>query len=135
MNQDKQLEALLALKEGFSVDDREYKFTPMPFKVGRKILAYMTTVGDQIERGELGFIDTPKFENEIEPLLLKYTTVDGFKLDTEGMLNHFDEHPSDYFQFVIKAIQGYAAPFLPGSNTSSNSGSKEQKTVTLTKPM
>lgn len=133
MNQNKQLEVLLALKEGFSVDGREYKFTPMPFKVGRKILAYMTTVGNQIDRGELGFIDTPKFENEIEPLLLKYTTVDGFKLNT--LENHFDEHPSDYFQFVINAIQGYAAPFLPGSNTSSNSGSKEQKTVTLTKPM
>ncbi|QMP81678.1 hypothetical protein [Vibrio phage XM1] len=135
MNQNEQLEALLALKEGFSVDGREYRFTPMPFKVGRKILAYMTTVGDQIERGELGFIDTPKFENEIEPLLLKYTTVDGFKLDTEGMLNHFDEHPSDYFQFVINAIQGYAAPFLPGKSMSSNSTYKEPQTTTLKKPM
>lgn len=130
-----QLEQLKALKEGFSIEGREYKLTPMPFKIGRKILAYMTTVGNQIERGELGFIDTPKFENEIEPLLLKYTMVDGFKLDTEGMATHFDNHPSDYFQFVINAIQGYAAPFLPGSNTSSNSTSSEPKTITLRKPM
>lgn len=130
-----QLEQLQALKEGFTVEGRHYKFNQMPFKIGRKILAYMTTVGDQIERGELGFIDSPKFENEIEPLLLKYTTVDGFKLDTEGMTEHFEEHPSDYLQFVVSAIQGYAAPFLPVSNTSSSSGSTKEQTVTLRKPM
>lgn len=128
-----QLDQLKALKKGFSVDGRHYKFNPMPFKLGRKILAYMTTVADEIESGKLGFIDTTKFENEIEPLLTKYTMIDGFNLNT--LETHFDDYPSDYFQFVVNALQGFAAPFLPGSNISSNSSSKNEQTVTLKKQM
>lgn len=128
-----QLEQLKALKEGFTVDNRVYKFNPMPFKIGKKILAYMTTVANEIDSGQLGFIDTPKFENDIEPLLVKYTTVDGFNLNT--LEAHFDEHPSDYFQFVVNSLQGFAAPFLPENNISSSSLPKSDQPVILKKQM
>lgn len=128
-----QLDELKALQKGFDIEGRSYELGKMPFKVGRKILAYMTVVAGEIEEGKLGFIDTDKFERDIEPLLIKYTNVDGFKLETlEG---HFDEYPSDYFQFVVKSLQGYAAPFLQGTNTSSASTSQKPQTTTLRKPM
>lgn len=127
------IEQLKALSKGFTIGDRVYTFDKMPFKVGRKVLAFMTIVADEVESGQLGFIDTPKYENDIEPLLIKYTQVNGFNLST--LENHFDDHPSDYCQFVMSALQGFSAPFMPESNMSSHSTSKSQQVTTLKKPM
>lgn len=124
-----QLQAFRDLQEknGFDIDGREYRFVKMPFKIGKKIFSYMTVISDEIEKGRLGFIDTPKFEQEIEPILMQYVTIDGFKLDT--LKEHFDENPSDYTQFVMLSLQGFAAPFLSGNGTNSRSTETEKTQV------
>lgn len=132
------MDQLSAIKEihkkgGFDIAEREYTFAKMPFKLAKKIFAYMTTVASDLETGNLGFIDSPKFDNEIEPLLMKYVLVDGFKIDT--LPEHFDDHPSDYTQFVMLSLQGFAAPFLPEAVTASASKAKESQVTTLKKPM
>lgn len=124
---------ILKEKGGFDIDDRQYRFSKMPFKVGKKVYAYMTTVGAQVEAGLLGFIDSEKFDSEIEPLLMQYTLCDGFKLDT--LEDHFEEHCGDYTQFVIMSMMGYSAPFFLGSVTSSASTPQKNQTRTLKKQM
>lgn len=114
-------------KGGFDIDDRQYRFAKMPFKIGKKIFSYMTAIAGEIENGMYSFIDTSKFEDEIEPLLMQYTLFDGHKLDTlEG---HFEEFPHDYVQFVATSIQGFAAPFLSGNGTNSRSTETEKVQV------
>lgn len=117
----------------FDVNGNKYQFSKMPFKKAKKIFAYLTLIAGELELGQLGFIDTPKFEDEIEPLLMQYMLVDGFKIDTVD--EHFDENPSDYIEFVTTAIQGFAAPFLPEVSTASASKAKESQVTTLKKPM
>ena len=117
----------------FDIADRKYQFSKMPFKSGKKIFAYLTTIAGELENGQLGFIDSVKFDSEIEPLLIKYILVDGFKLDT--IPDHFEDYPSDYIQFVTMAIQGFAAPFLPEAATVSASRQKESQSTTFKKPM
>lgn len=133
--QEKGIAALKALYAagGFTIEDRKYAFSKMPFKLGKKVYAYFTVIAGTIESGNLSFLDTPKFENEIEPLLMQYVLMNGFKVDT--LPNHFDEFPADYTQFVMTSIQGFASPFLPESNTSSPSTAQESQPSTLKKPM
>jgi len=120
-------------KGGFDIGDRRYTFAKMPFKKAKKIFAYMTTVAGELESGNLGFIDSDKFDNDIEPLLMQYVLVDGFKLDTTP--EHFNEHMSDYTQFVMMSLQGFSAPFLPEANTALASKAEESQATTLKKPM
>lgn len=121
-------------KKGFfDIGERRYEFSKMPFKKAKKIFAYLTAIAGELELGQLGFIDSPKFDDEIEPLLMKYMLVDGFKIDTID--DHFDENQSDYIQFVTMSIQGFAAPFLPEASTASASKVKESQTTTFKKPM
>lgn len=121
------------LDNGFIVGDRKYTFSGMPFKMGRKINSFYTLIADDIATGSLMFSDTPKFEDEIEPLLMQYTLCDGHKLDTlEG---HFDEFQGDWNEFMVNAILGHSAPFLLGNGTSSPSTVAENQTVTLKKQM
>ena len=117
----------------FEIGDNKYTFTKMPFKSARKIFAYLTEVASELETGKLGFLDSVKFDGEIEPLLFQYMLVDGCKVST--VENHFDENASDYFQFVATAIQGFAAPFLPEVASASASESKESLPVILKKQM
>ena len=133
--QEKAIASIKALHEagGFDVQGRKYTFAKMPFKLGKKVYAYFTSMAGAMEQGDLSFLDSPKFDNDIEPLLMTYVLVDGFKLDT--LPEHFDEHPSDYTQFVMTSIQGFASPFLPESGTSSTSTAKESQASTLKKPM
>ena len=131
----KALAELKALHENgeFKIGDRVYGIGKMPFKLGRKMCAYLTVIAEELERGQLGFIDSAKFESEIEPLLIEYTLVDGMKLST--IPEHFDEYPGDFMQFVTSAIQSYAAPFMCGSGTNSPSQQEEETVTTLRKPM
>tara|TARA_R110000764_G_scaffold60448_4_gene129779 strand:- start:1024 stop:1446 length:423 start_codon:yes stop_codon:yes gene_type:complete len=121
-------------KKGFfEVGENKYEFSKMPFKKAKKIFAYLTAIAGELEAGQLGFIDSHKFDNDIEPLLFQYMLVNGFKLDTVD--DHFDEFPSDYIEFVSTAIQGFAAPFLPEVATASASKAKESQSTTLKKQM
>jgi hypothetical protein len=128
-------EAIKAIraKGFFDIGGRKYEFTKMPFKKAKKIFAYLTAIAGELEQGQLGFIDSVKFDSEIEPLLMQYMLADGFKLDT--IEDHFDENPSDYIGFVTLSIQGFAAPFLPEANTASASKVKESQTTTFKKQM
>jgi len=117
----------------FTIGGRVYEMSKMPWKEAKKIFAYLTVVAGELELGQMGFIDTPKFEVEIEPKLLSYMMVDGFKLST--IPDYFDDYPCDYVQFVTMSIQGFAAPFLPETATSSPSQAEEDQIVTLKKPM
>ena len=127
--------AIKAIHEqgGFNIDGRKYSFIKMPFKKAKKIYAYLTVIAGQLEKGNLAFLDSDKFDNEIEPLLMQFTMVDGFKLNT--LENHFDDFTCDYNQFVITAIQGFAAPFLPEAPTASASKSSASQATTLKKQM
>lgn len=120
-------------KNGFDIGSRQYRFAKMPFKMGKKIFAYLTAVASQLDAGNFSFLDTDKFENDIEPILFDYLLVDGFKLST--LENHFDEFPSDYMQAVVAAIQGFSAPFLPESPTGSASTAQKEVTTTYKKQM
>lgn len=118
---------------GFDISERKYTFAKMPFKKGRKLYAYLTVIAAEIEKGQMGFLDSDKFELSIEPLLMQYTMCDGFKLDT--IEDHFDEFTSDYNQFVMMSIQGHAAPFLPAASTGSTSTAPANRENTLKKQM
>lgn len=133
-----QEEGIAALKAlyaagGFTIADRKYSFSKMPFKLGKKIYAYFTVIAPTLETGNLSFLDSLKFENEIEPLLMQYVLMNGFKLDT--IAEHFDEFPADYTQFVMTSIQGFASPFLPESAISSPLTVAENQPSILKKPM
>ena len=117
----------------FDVGDRKYELSKMPFKKAKKIFAYLTAIATQIEAGQLGFIDSDKFENDIEPLLFQFMLVDGFKLETID--DHFDDYPGDYIEFVTMSTQGFAAPFIPEVRTASASAAKESQPTTLKKQM
>lgn len=117
----------------FEINGRSYELVKMPYKKARKVFAFMTTVANEIDSGQVGFIDSPKFENEIEPLLMQFMTHDGFKLDT--MPEHFEEFTVDYMPFVTMAVQVISCPFLPDQNTASTSTAKEGRVHSLKKPM
>lgn len=120
-------------KNGFDIKNRKYTFAKMPFKYGKKIFAFATLIGDELDRGRLSFIDTPKFEQEIEPILMSHVMIDGHLLNKVD--DHFDEFTGDYPQFVVNSIMGFAAPFFLESLTSSQSTSDEEKVVTYKKQM
>jgi hypothetical protein len=121
-------------KKGFfDIGENKYQFSKMPFKKAKKIFAYLTSIASELELGRLGFLDSPKFDDEIEPLLFQYMLFDGFKIDTID--DHFDEYPSDYIEFVTMSIQGFSAPFLPEVRTASASKAKEGQLTTFKKQM
>jgi hypothetical protein len=121
-------------KKGFfDIGDNKYQFSKMPFKKSKKIFSYLTSIASELELGRLGFLDSPKFDDEIEPLLFQYMLLDGFKLETID--DHFDEYPSDYIEFVTMSIQGFSAPFLPEVRTASASEVKEDQPTTFKKQM
>jgi hypothetical protein len=121
-------------KKGFfQIGENKYEFIKMPFKKAKKIFAYLTAIAGKLDAGNLEFLDSEKFDDEIEPLLFEYMLFDGFKLDT--LDEHFDEYPSDYIEFVTMSIQGFAAPFLPEAPTASASKVKENQPTILKKQM
>ena len=138
---DKSIQAMKELykKGGFTVetadgvDNRNYTFSKMPFRKAKKLFAYLTEIAKDLQVGKLSFFDTPKFENEIEPLLMQYVLFDGFKLDT--IPEHFEEFTSDYNQFVTVSIQAFSAPFMVETNTVSHSRVAETQPTTLRKPI
>ncbi len=135
---DKQAESIKQIKNQyesgkFEVNGNEYGLIKMPYKKARKIFAYMSLVGGDIESGRMDFLDSAKFENEIEPLLMQYLTNDGCKLST--MDDYFDECMEDSAGVIAMAMQLFSSPFLSVPSTSSNSKAQEGQRHTLKKPM
>lgn len=133
--QETALTAIKAIyKKGFfEIGDNKYTFTKMPWKKGKRIHHWLTDNADQLEEGKLGCLDTPYFEDVIEPLLFQYTLVDGCKVST--VENHFDENTGDYNEFILTSTYGHSAPFIREVDTASASESKESLPVILKKQM
>lgn len=123
----------LAAEKQFTIEGMVFELSPMPFKTGRKIVAFLSKVEAELSAGSVSFIDSDEFDKKIEPLLMEYTEQDGFKLST--MHDFWDNNQGKYIQFVTMALQGHAAPFFPGLSTNSHSTATGQQTTTLKKPM
>ena len=118
-------------KNGFDIGENKYRFAKMPFKKGRKIFSYMTIIAPMLDRNNLSFIDSEKFEDEIEPVLFKHLLVNDCLLST--LPDHFEEHTGEYEEAIVAAIQGFSAPFLPETASSSALDSRKEQTTTFKK--
>lgn len=97
------------------VNGREYEFDSMNFRDRRKVFAYFTSVGSQVESGDLSFIDSSAFD-DIEKVIRRFSLFDGHLLSKLGD-KHFEEYPEDYLEFTITAMGVISYPFMKG-NTS-----------------
>jgi len=116
----------------FEVNGRTYRFTQMSFKDAKRVFAYFTEIANDIEQGRMGFIDTKRFE-EIEKVLWSHVMYDDMQVSK--MPQHWGAHTSDYMPLVSVALGVFSVPFLPDSDTSSQSMSTGKAKTISRKPM
>jgi len=94
------------------INGREYKFNKTVHKKRRKVYAFLTKVGGQIQEGDMSFLDTDDWD-KVETVIGDIVTFDGMQLNKID--GHWDKYPEDYVLFVQTALGAISYPFLAGS--------------------
>lgn len=97
-----------------TINGRDYTFTKMVHKQRRKVFAFMTKIGEMMNRGDMSFLDWPEFE-QVEQVINGAVLFNGSalsRLDT-----HWDHYPEDYVPFISTAMGVISYPFLSASHT------------------
>ncbi len=102
--------------DGFAeINGRKYTFTVMTHEQRRRVFAYYSSIGPQVQAQNFSFLSTPEFQG-IEKILLDRMTLDGMQISKID--GHFEKHPSDYVTFICCALGVISYPFFPESPTS-----------------
>jgi len=97
------------------INGRIYRFTKMTHKGRRKVFAFYTKIGNQAERGDFSFLDSPEFE-AVEKVIGDAVLFNDSRLTVIGDA-HWEKYPDDYLTFVTTALGVISYPFLSGSAT------------------
>ena len=114
------------------INGREYQFSKMVHKERRKVFAFFTSVQSQLQTQSLWFLESPEFE-AVEKIIESRVLYNGQMLSKLG--NHWDLYPQDYVLFIQTALGVISYPFLPASDTGSQSQVGQVQTTSLKKPM
>ena len=94
------------------INGREYVFTVMTFSERRKVFAYMSSMQEQLNKGDFSFLEESKYREIERDIFYKRVTVDGMSLFKKNVL---EENPEDYIIFVSTALMVISYPFLKGT--------------------
>jgi hypothetical protein len=114
------------------INGRSYEFSKVPFKEARKVFAFYSSVQDQLGHSNLWFLESQEFE-AVEKIIESRILYSGSALNKIG--GHWDKYPEDYVIFITTALGVISYPFLPASDTSSQSQEDQQAPTTSKKPM
>lgn len=100
-------------KDGMAeINGREYELAPFVHAERRKVFAYFTSIGKQLEGGDMRWIDTPDFA-VVEKLIAQKVLVDGVQLSK--LPEHWDSYPQDYLPFCVTMLGAISYPFMQGN--------------------
>lgn len=94
-----------------TVNNNVYEFTNMTHKERRTVFAFLSSVSKDLEKSNLGFLDTAAFE-KVEKIIEESTTFNGMQISK--IPNHWDDHLPDYIRFMIAAMGVMSYPFTSG---------------------
>ena len=97
------------------INGRAYKMTRMTHKQRRKVFAFYTRVGKQVETGDMSFIDSAEFE-PVEKVINSVITYNDSLLSILGDA-HWEKYPDDYVTFIMTMLPAISFPFLPAVPT------------------
>jgi hypothetical protein len=94
------------------INGREYKITAVTHDKRRKVFAFYSRFGSDIQRGDFWFLTTPEFA-DVEKVISNIVTFEGSLLSK--LPNHWDEYPEDYLIFIPSMLGALSYPFLRGN--------------------
>lgn len=115
-DQEKALEMIKAVYDDgcAEINGREYKFLGTTHIKRRRVFAFFSSIQNSITSGDLRFLDTAEF-TPVEKVISEMVTVNDTILAKS--VNHWEEYPEDYIQFISVAMGVISYPFLRGSLT------------------
>jgi hypothetical protein len=97
----------------FEIGENKYTINKMPFRKGRKVYTYFTSIQKKIQESNFDFMETDKFL-EIEEAICKYIDYNGSSIYAINTEKHFEKYPSDYDNFIITSLMIFSYPFIAG---------------------
>lgn len=110
-----------------TINGRDYQFTTAQHAQRRKVFAYYTKIGRELQNEDFSFLDSPEFE-PVERTINRLVLFEGQAL--AKLPNHWDEYPEDYLRFIPTAMGVISYPFLKGNVTGSGSTSAGSEPTT-----
>ncbi len=93
------------------INGREYHITKLNHKKRRKVFAFFTSVQDQLQRGNMAFLDSDEWA-EVEKVIENVVMFEGDLLSKRP--DHWEQYPQDYLIFVSTMLGAISYPFLSG---------------------
>jgi hypothetical protein len=93
------------------INGRTYQLTKTTHKKRRKVFAFFSKFGRQIEKGDFSFLETPEFE-EAEKVINTVVLFEGQMISR--LETHWDLYPQDYMIFITTFLGAISYPFLSG---------------------
>lgn len=93
------------------INGRTYTLAKTTHKKRRKVFAFFTKYGTQMEKGDFSFLETPEFA-EVEKVMNNVILFDGQMISR--LEQHWEEYPEDYMLFVTTFLGAISYPFLKG---------------------
>lgn len=94
-----------------TINGRTYKLTKATHKKRRKVFAFFTKHGSEIQAGNFSFLDTEEFAS-VESVINDLVMFDGNLLSR--ISEHWEDYPEDYMLFVPTMLGAISYPFLRG---------------------
>jgi hypothetical protein len=108
-----------------TIGKTDYRFTKMKHRERRAVFGFYTKVGQQLQRGDFSFLDTPEWDR-IEKLITKTVLVTEAEItisayDAAAIKDNepewWESHADEYLKFVSTALLYCSYPFLKGGLT------------------
>lgn len=94
-----------------TVNKNVYDFTNMTHKERRTIFAFLTSIKNDLQTGNLSFLDSDRFQ-KVERIIEESTTFEGMQISK--LPSHWDKNLPDYVKFMIAAMGIMSHPFTSG---------------------
>lgn len=114
------------------INGRRYDYHRMTHLDRRAVFAFFSTIQEQAQAGEYGYLDSPTFA-KVEALMARACSCDGLILDKAA--GWWDEHPEDYLIWVVTSLAVISCPFFPAGRTGSTEAALRPEKAPLRKPM
>lgn len=98
-----------------TINGRDYVFTKTTHKVRLKIFAYLTSIKEQLQRGDFGFMGSKEWA-DIEATMARVITFDDMQLSK--LPDHWEAYSEDYLQLMPLAMQVITHPLVSANRTS-----------------
>lgn len=94
------------------INGRTYQLTKTNHKKRRKVFAFTSKIGPQMQRGDFSWMDSPEFAS-VEETINNIVMFDGDLLSRRP--DHWDEYPEDYMIFIPTVLGAISYPFMKGA--------------------